>query len=543
MKFIRNFLLFISIFSLIVSCSNGDDYLFNEDEISPIQISAFMTTSFNTQDQLVKTQTLAPNDSVIFIANVSPSKSIRMQKYYWTIDGTKFSSEFSFRDAISSPGLHDIVFIVIDYFGDTLSDSLQLWIQSTPVINDSNFIPANNTNGIPPQDGINFVWGINNSESASKFNFKFQLKKEESIIVDTIVNGNTFSYWEKLEPFTKYDWTVSTLEASPSNNKQSVTKTFFTGGSKYESAVMGYLIPNIPNDNKAEDTLSYKITILDSLNNVVVSDSGRESCLKKYHYHISSIKPSEYTIQVQVTSHPEYPTFSNKISLRANEVCNLGETIIYDETKPSIEALSININDTLLFSDTLYFSILDNNLPVFLKNVQVNIDNVSTSNFSLNKDTLKVFINENQKNWNYKLLSIKAKDSGGNTSRKLYTIEPAKSWISVNNDTTIYISNDTASSKSNSITFFIKDENSFGFEPEQFFFRFRTGRVPIFADAKGNRDYTLAYPTNNLTDTLNIIESGVIYTNGAENHKYWIVRKIFSNSPTADSNNSGDENE
>ena len=114
---------------------------------------------------------------------------------------------------------------------------------------------------------------------------------------------------------------------------------------------------------------------------------------------------------------------------------------------------------------------------------------------------------------------------------------------SVNNDTTIYISNDTASSKSNFITFFIKDENSFGFEPEQFFFRFRTGRVPIFADAKGNRDYTLAYPTNNLTDTLNIIESGVIYTNGAENHKYWIVRKIFSNSPTADSNNSGDENE
>ena len=77
------------------ACTNSDDFLYNERESIFIDVSAEMAFSFDTISKRSKSDTLSPNDTLIFIANILPSKSIKIKRYLWTLDGTPLSYDFS----------------------------------------------------------------------------------------------------------------------------------------------------------------------------------------------------------------------------------------------------------------------------------------------------------------------------------------------------------------------------------------------------------------------------------------------------------------
>ena len=82
---------FIFAFILIlVSCNAGENALFDGSEYEgTISIDAHITHSLDTSSLRVKTDTLIPGDSVIFLVSVYPSKAIRLQNYFWKINEKK----------------------------------------------------------------------------------------------------------------------------------------------------------------------------------------------------------------------------------------------------------------------------------------------------------------------------------------------------------------------------------------------------------------------------------------------------------------------
>ena len=95
----------LAIFAVAVTlfyaaCTNSDDFLYDEDDSIFIDISAEMAFSFDSMSQRSKADTISPNDTLIFIANIYPSKSIKIRRYLWTLDGIPLSYDFSFRSTI-----------------------------------------------------------------------------------------------------------------------------------------------------------------------------------------------------------------------------------------------------------------------------------------------------------------------------------------------------------------------------------------------------------------------------------------------------------
>lgn len=425
MKLLTRAKSFLLIFvTLLLSCTNSDDYIFDESDATPIQVSAYMTSAFDPTESQVKCDTVSPTDSVIFIANVSPSKSIRTKKYYWTIDGNPLASEFSFRSAIDSPGKHNIAFILIDYFGDTLSDTLQLWVQNAPVINTSNVIPENMSNGMPTHGGVNFAWTAYDPDSTYELTYRFTLKQfskshDDDIIVDTSINTSYFTYWGDLDLFTRYTWQVKIKNDQVSGSDELFSNTFYTGGSKKESAIMGSTKGYTLDVQNLEDTLFYRVQLQDTANNIVASDSGKEVCTKYFKYRFSPIKPGMYTLSISIPSHPEYTEQKLNVNLVANEVLD-GQSILSDSIPPSITALSGSGSDTLLFADTLHFIVQDNGLPIRQNLLEVGINGKPTDLYDTHKDTLVVYLPPSHVT---QLLSVKAKDIASNKASKTFIVK------------------------------------------------------------------------------------------------------------------------
>ena len=151
----KRFLILAAFLALtFLACTNSDDALYDESSNSSISISAKLLLEKDSISRQGKADTVRPGDTLTFIADIEPSRSIRIQRYYWTLDGDKWASEFSFRSNISEPGHHEVVFVLVDYFGDTLTDTLHVWVGNLPILDEKAFIPHPGTQQIPTESGI-----------------------------------------------------------------------------------------------------------------------------------------------------------------------------------------------------------------------------------------------------------------------------------------------------------------------------------------------------------------------------------------------------
>jgi hypothetical protein len=165
----------LGILAVLMACTNSDDYLFDSQDSQQIEVSAVVTRSFDSDGQKSKADTIQPGDSLIFLTSVSPSKSIRNRQYFWTMDGANFASEYSFKKSINEPGIHKIAFIFVDFFGDTLSDTLTVTVASPPIMDTEKFIPARGTQNIDPDSAIRFAWNFDDPDSLWDVSFRFIL--------------------------------------------------------------------------------------------------------------------------------------------------------------------------------------------------------------------------------------------------------------------------------------------------------------------------------------------------------------------------------
>lgn len=508
---------------LFSACTDSDEYLHNISDTLNVTVSASMTRSLDSSSRMVKADTIHPDDTLIFLADVTPTKTIKLQKYFWLLDGKDFSSEFSVRKPVVQIGTHRISFSLIDYFGDTLSDTLQLWVGNSPILDSKNFIPSNGSQGIPASENIQFAWHAYDPDSIYSLYYRFVLTDfYGDTLTDTLVQKGNFTQ-NNLKPLQKYNWKVQAFNELGMESNSTITGSLFTKGTDNKSGLVGKIYnKNIRSSLK--QNLDIIVLLLDSQKKIVekvkVQGNTKDSTL----FNISSITAGKYQLTLSIPDAPDFVSDTIDIELTSNEVSFANTISFQDSIPPQIENVSGKDIDTLNFADTLYFRILDKGGSLSEDRIQVYLENEPLSSF-LKTDLLSVFMPEKAKSWNIRLLNISAMDPSGNTAIRTFYIRPSVFWFDINNDTTIYADEP--------LQIVFHDRNPYSFTPKTLFLELGQDNPISEIKLNGKKDYTFSISTKDFTEGDNLIKFGIEYTNGISQ---WISRTFTLTNRKQDEN-------
>lgn len=411
----------------LIACSNSDDYLFNQSETTFIQVNAYVTESFENSADRKKQDTLIPGDSVIFLASISPSKSIRMQKYFWTMDGTTFANEFSFKSTIKQPGFHQMAFVLVDHFGDTLSDTLNLYVATPPVLDTVKFFPRSETNKIAATDPLSFAWSLAEEDSLWDVFYRFTLQEitTEKTVVDTILTSPQFIYRMGFKPLEKYSWKVKAFNELAQESKETLNGSFSTAGQPKEGGISGYIKSSYSTAN-----LPFTLNLLDTSN--IVCRTVHMSAQGEKFFNISPVKSGRYKLTASVDGFPDYPQKSYLVNVKEGLFTDLGTIFLEDTIPPSIQ--HIDSLDTLTIADTLRFIISDGGGNLTPSRISAKLETKTVTGTVFSGDTLSVPLPELNNSWTYRLLTIIALDQSGNKTSRTFYVRPSKTLDEVLND-------------------------------------------------------------------------------------------------------------
>ena len=414
------------------ACTNSDDFLYNESESIFIDVSAEMAFSFDTISKRSKSDTLSPNDTLIFIANILPSKSIKIKRYLWTLDGTPLSYDFSFRSSIPEPGLHKIAFILETFLGDTLSDTLTLWISNPPILQDSVFIPAKGSQGIPTMGGVSFAWDAYDPDSLATLFYRFSIDG----LIDTVLYEPNFTYWNELKPLTHYRWHVQAINEFGFVSDNTIDGNFFTSGGPNEGGITGFIDVSARDNAPNTFVISTRITLLDSAGNECYSSDVNGSSQAVQPFVISPLKAGKYRVAFNIPKYPDFIHDTLDLVISPNEVQELDTIVLRDTIPPRISFIDSNGTnegvDTLDYADTLKFLVTDLGTLQTQKTIYAYLESELITEKVGVGDTITIVLPTTAKSWNIQQLDIVAIDASKNKAIHSFFIRPAESWIKTN---------------------------------------------------------------------------------------------------------------
>jgi len=403
---------------IATACSDSDQYLFDSRDSQEIEVSAYITDSFENDAQSAKSDTIQPGDSLIFLTTVHPSKSVRNKSYFWTIDGTPFANEYSFKKDITDPGIHKIAFVFVDYFGDTLSDTLSITVATPPELDPEHFIPAAGTQNIDPDNALHFAWNGHDPDSMWQMAYRFILKDDSgSTLVDTILNQAYFSYFSGFKPLQKYTWKVAASNEMLQESDQNIAAHFFTNGRNGEGAISGTI-----HTNSEEKGYRYKVSLLDSSLSLVQEINVPNT--SKPTFRIAPLPKGSYKLVTAAEDLDEFPPDTTEVRLREGQVVEFDSIMLMDFTAPSIE--SVTAKDTIDYTDTLRFILQDLGCGASIAKTNVIYDDELIHGLSLQGDTLQVPFAEKAdiKIWTLKFITITTADFCNNRAKKVFYLRP-----------------------------------------------------------------------------------------------------------------------
>ena len=442
--------------SALTSCSDSDQYLYDDEDMVALQVHAEMARTFEIDSARVKADTITSKDTIVFIGEITPSRQAHYREYYWTLDGKDFSNDMNFRKPVTKAGYHEICFVVTDYFGDTLRDTLRLWVTNPPVIEPRGFIPAIGSQGLSPKEGIHFAWHGYDPDSISKVYYRLEIQEPRGIrytddrhpklytvghsILDTLIETPHFTYWDnsnfyhRLENLKFYTWSVRAINEFGLESDTVVQGNFFTKGNRNEGGIQAFIrFSNESLYDKYSHNGKIHLDILDSLSNPVIE---REMELDTNQVVVSPLKPGKYRIIASLSKLTDFSTDTADVVVLPGEIAVADTLRLLDTIPPSNKYLTpeglVQDVDTLDFKDTLRFYFEEHG-GNFYQNFFWNGQELRGSSFfreiSYNEDrtadTVFLVLPKTYKSWTYQLLSISAYDYSGNLNSKTYVIRPS----------------------------------------------------------------------------------------------------------------------
>ncbi len=474
---------FVSIFAPFVAlvfftaCSDSDQYLYNEEDSVALQIHAEMTRTYEIEsaeswdDQYpcidncspqvkpsrVRADTVTSKDTLIFIGEITPNRQAHYREYYWTLDGEDFSNDMNFRKPVTKPGYHEICFVVTDHYGDTLRDTLKLWVSNPPVIESQGLIPAIGSQGLSPKEGITFAWHGYDPDSISKVFYKFEIQEPRGIrytddrnpklytvshsILDTLIDTPYFTYWEdpgsyhQLENLKFYTWSVRAVNEFGQKSDSLIQGNFFTKGIRNEGGIQTFI--RFSNESLYDRYYSnyhgkIHLDIQDSLSNLVVE---HEIGLDTNQFVVSPLKPGKYKIIASLPKLTDFVPDTADATVLPGEIAIADTLRLLDTIPPSNKYLTpeglLQDTDSLDFRDTLRFYFEDHGgdlrQEVLWNGQELRGYDRRNTLYSDDhtSDTILITLPKSYRSWTYQLLSISAYDYSGNLNSKTYVIRPS----------------------------------------------------------------------------------------------------------------------
>ena len=440
----------------LTSCSDSDQYLYNDEETVALQIHAEMTLTYEIDSLRVRADTITSKDTLIFIGEITPNRQAHYREYYWTLDGKDFSNDMNFRKPVTKAGYHEVCFVVTDYFGDTLRDTLRIWVTNPPIIEPQGFIPAVGSQGLSPKDGIRFAWHGYDPDSISKVYYKFEIREPKGLaytydiyqrlytssnsILDTLLETPYFTYWDnpgfyhRLENLKFYTWEVRAINEFGLESDTLIQGEFFTKGNRNEGGVQAFIrFSNQSLYDSYSRNGKIHLDILDSSSNPVIE---REMGLDTNQVVVSPLKPGKYKIIANLPKLTDFNPDTADVVVLPGEITIADTLQLSDTIPPSSKYLSpeglLQDIDTLDFKDTLrfYFEEYGGNFyhNFFWNGQELRGNNYFRENFfneDRTVDTVFLMLPKTYKSWTYQLLSINAYDYSGNLNSKTYVIRPS----------------------------------------------------------------------------------------------------------------------
>lgn len=511
---------FIIIALLLASCYDNSEYLFDEENATPISVVANMGFTKDTLSVSSKIDTISTTDSILFWAQIYPSKNIRMQKYLWTIDKFAFASEFTFRRAITSAGAHTIAFILIDAFGDTISDTLHLWVSKQPVLDTNKIIPKRGSQQISTGENISFAWEGHDPDSLYKLHYLFRLYDEnKKILVDSVLTENHFTYKKALSPLSRYDWSVIAYNELNAKSKDSIQSFFYTSGLNNSSGLFATV--NFSSINTQNQFLLFKnvnIYIADSANKIIYTKSTETRSNKEVQFNISPLKPGKYKIFANIDNYPDYISDTTSIELLPEKFAEIPTIMLKDVNPPTIKCIGACFDNTVNHTDTLKFLIKDYG-GINPWSVQLTLDMSPLGGASINGDTLFVLLPTNTKDWISHTLNILIKDISDNEISTLFEINPRDLFFTANHDTTIY--------DGDSLQIFIKYDTDIPYQI--YYFDVYVNNTEFFyrrTQSKGQEMWRYINYSD-LPDSVNTMQTEVSFAYNIKQKYNWKITRIF----------------
>ena len=508
MKFLKIFAI-AAFASLLQSCFNSDDHIFDKSEAIDIKIEAAIAKSITDLSSGIKADTFHVSDTIFFLTTINPNKNIQVQNYHWLMDGKYCSSEYNFKKQITEPGHHKFTFELKDYFGDMHYDSLDVWIADNPTLNDSAFTPANGTQAIDPFEAIYFTWSAKTEGIKLAHYYRFTLSEQDFANadskftkIDTILYEPNFIFHNKLNQFKKYNWSVRAYNEYNFASTQKIESSFYTKGFPGEGSLQATvdigqatLVPmqlTLKNKDDFNKHFDFKFNLSSANNNISLGVIPAGT----YQLILSSDYSDFGTIIKDVKINESFVTIEKNLKL-------------VDSIAPTI--ISTANRDTLDFADTLQFIVKDGSGDISPQSINVSLENEVILDKFYKDNILTVVLKETDKSWTYRILAISATDGSKNIFNKYFYITPSILWFTTNSDTTI-ASNEL-------INVFIHEKNPFGFVPDSLQI-FNVTKNKTIISVPNTTSFTAELEAN-LFEAEQTIKSIVIYKNGLRQSKTW----------------------
>jgi len=431
MKYIPLLIAWMIFFS---ACSTSD-VTFDTDDAEVVSVKAYMMKVGDSAGTRLKQDTLYPTDSLVFLANIEPSRSIRINEFYWQIDSTSAHSEFSYRTNVSTPGKHIAKFILLDRFSDTLQDSVTFWIAPRPVLDEENWIPKNGTSAVSPTKELYFVWNVQIENPLAQTQYPFFLKCGTDTLVDTILKSPEFTYTLGFPALQRCSWSAYATDNFGRISAERIQSEFFTGPeNEDDGSGSAFASITLPNSTLKDSLLFF---IFDETGEPVKSEEllfdRDESILA-----IQRLSAANYKLWIVHKNYPDYTSDTIPFSIESGKISQLGTVSLTDTISPQISCAYCT-QDSLLWEDTLRLIINEKGLPPFASSIRVTFDGSAISKWNLEGDSLFIYTENLTKSFAWHPLTISLSDRSGNYTSQSFFVEPGKNCVETLEEASIHV--------------------------------------------------------------------------------------------------------
>lgn len=420
-------LFLLAILSFFLFGCSDENVTFYPENADVVSVKAYVIRESDSTRERRKADTILPTDSVVLLAVIEPSRSIRMTEFYWQIDSGATYSEFSHRASIASPGKHLAKFILLDRFSDTLQDSVSLWVAPPPSIDSESWIPQNETQGIPPDSAISFAWNASAENFLATMRYSFSLLCGRKILLDTILPEAHVTYKGNLPEQELCLFDVSASDDFGKSSSQRIHSIFFTGKNSFKENENVFFKIQGP----VQDSLEYRLNSADAeTSSGVLEGEGNDSI-----FSIRNVKPGTYRLVIRSNAYPDYMSDTVSLSVRKGKISYIKNIPLRDTVVPKIRSLSQK--DSIDWKDTLRFEIEEKGFPVSSSDIRIVFDGNKISDWIFENGSLRIFTENLQKSFTFHPLTISVTDRAKNFATKNFTVAPGKSCIRTLPDTVL----------------------------------------------------------------------------------------------------------